>query len=98
METVKLSNVSTAAKSLQSCLTVQPHRRQPTRLYCPWDSPGKNTDVPKSAALYMQPLPPLNPGVDVVTKIYLRVTLRYSMLVLFKTGLQVEGCFEFNFL
>ena len=46
----------------------------------------------------MQPLPPLNPGVDVVTKIYLRVTLRYSMLVLFKTGLQVEGCFEFNFL
>ena len=34
-----------AAKSLQSCLTVQPHRRQPTRLPCPWDSPGKNTGV-----------------------------------------------------
>ena len=34
-----------AAKSLQSCLTVQPHRRQPTRLLCPWDSPGKNTSV-----------------------------------------------------
>ena len=32
-----------AAKSLQSCPTVQPHRRQPTRLLCPWDSPGKNT-------------------------------------------------------
>ena len=25
--------------------TVQPHRRQPTRLPCPWDSPGKNTGV-----------------------------------------------------
>ena len=23
--------------------SVQPHRRQPTRLLCPWDSPGKNT-------------------------------------------------------
>ena len=22
-----------------------PHRRQPTRLPCPWDSPGKNTGV-----------------------------------------------------
>ena len=25
--------------------SVQPHRRQPTRLYRPWDSPGKNTGV-----------------------------------------------------
>ena len=25
--------------------SVQPHRRQPTRLPCPWDSPGKNTRV-----------------------------------------------------
>ena len=24
---------------------VRPHRRQPTRLVCPWDSPGKNTGV-----------------------------------------------------
>ena len=23
----------------------RPHRRQPTRLLCPWDSPGKNTGV-----------------------------------------------------
>ena len=30
---------ATAAKSLQS------HRRQSTRLPCPWDSPGKNTGV-----------------------------------------------------
>ena len=25
--------------------SVQPHRRQPTRPPCPWDSPGKNTGV-----------------------------------------------------
>ena len=34
-----------AAKSLQSCLTLRPQRRQPTRLPCPCDSPGKNTGV-----------------------------------------------------
>ena len=25
--------------------SVRPHRRQPTRLHRPWDSPGKNTGV-----------------------------------------------------
>ena len=25
--------------------SVRPHRRQPTTLLCPWDSPGKNTGV-----------------------------------------------------
>ena len=25
--------------------SVRPHRRQPTRLLCPWDSPGKDTGV-----------------------------------------------------
>ena len=25
--------------------SVRPHRRQPTRLPCPWDFPGKNTGV-----------------------------------------------------
>ena len=34
-----------AAQSLQSCPTLCPHRRQHTRLPCPWDSPGKNTGV-----------------------------------------------------
>ena len=33
------------AKSPQSCLTLRPHRWQPTRLPRPWDSPGKNTGV-----------------------------------------------------
>ena len=26
-------------------LCASAHRRQPTRLHCPWDSPGKNTEV-----------------------------------------------------
>ena len=34
-----------AAKPPQSCPTVRPHRRQPTGLLCPWDSPGNNTGV-----------------------------------------------------
>ena len=34
-----------AAKSLQSCPTLQLYRQQPTRLPRPWDSPGKNTGV-----------------------------------------------------
>ena len=34
-----------AAKSLQSCPTLRPHRWQPTRLPSPWDSAGKNTGV-----------------------------------------------------
>ena len=34
-----------AAKSLQSCPTVQPHRGQLTRLPGPWDSLGNNTGV-----------------------------------------------------
>ena len=37
--------LAAAAKSLQSCPTLRPHRRQPTGLPCPWDSPGKNTGV-----------------------------------------------------
>ena len=36
-----------AAKPLQSCLTLRPQRRQPSRLPRPWDSPGKNTGVGK---------------------------------------------------
>ena len=35
-----------AAKSHQACPTLcYPHRWQPTRFLCPWDSPGKNTGV-----------------------------------------------------
>ena len=38
-------HAAAAAKSLQSCLTLRPQRRQPTRLPRPWDSPGKNDGV-----------------------------------------------------
>jgi len=38
-------SAAAAAKSLQSCLTLRPQRRQPTRLPRPWDSPGKNPGV-----------------------------------------------------
>ena len=40
-----LPNSTTTTTSLQSCPTLRPHRRQPTRLPRPWDSPGKNTGV-----------------------------------------------------
>ena len=30
---------------LQSCLTLQPCGLWPDRLFCPWDSPGKNTGL-----------------------------------------------------
>ena len=33
------------AKSLQSCLTVQPCGLQPVRLLCPWTPPGENTGM-----------------------------------------------------
>ena len=38
-------HVCVHAKSLQSCLTLQPHGLQPARLLCQWDSPGKNIGV-----------------------------------------------------
>ena len=41
-ESWTVKKVAAAAKSLQSCPT---HRRRPTRLPRPWDSPGKNTGV-----------------------------------------------------
>ena len=36
-----------AAAAVTSVISesVQPHREQPARLLCPWDSPGKNTGV-----------------------------------------------------
>ena len=33
--------------------SVRPHRRQPIRLPCPWDSPGKNTGVGCHFLLHM---------------------------------------------
>ena len=43
---MNLPLAAAAAKSLQSCPTLcDPIDAQPTRLPCPWDSPGKNTGV-----------------------------------------------------
>ena len=42
---LSLTVSAAAAKSLQLCPTLQPHRRQHTRLPHPWDSPGKNPGV-----------------------------------------------------
>ena len=39
-----LNTPAAAAKSLQSCPTLRPHRQQPTRLPRPWDSPGRTLD------------------------------------------------------
>ena len=40
------NNLNAAAKSLQSCSTLcDPRDGSPTRLFRPWDSPGKNTGV-----------------------------------------------------
>ena len=43
--TISKAAAAAAAKLLQSCLTLRPHRWPPTRLFCPWDSPGKNSRV-----------------------------------------------------
>ena len=45
MELFHLSAAATADKSLRSCLTLCDPIDKPTRLPCPWDSPGKNTGV-----------------------------------------------------
>ena len=41
---IEYQDATAADKTLQSD-SVRPHRRQPTRLPHPWDSPGKNTGV-----------------------------------------------------
>ena len=43
----KITYTAAAAKSPVMSDSVRPHRWQPTRLPCPWDSPGKNTGVPQ---------------------------------------------------
>ena len=57
------------AKSLRSCLTLcnQMDPMSPTRLLCPWDSPGKNTGMSCHALLPLGDLP--NPGIEPVSLI-----------------------------
>ena len=42
---IKLCIAAAAAVASVVSDSVRPHRRQPTRLLRPWDSPGKNTGV-----------------------------------------------------
>ena len=42
---LKRSPAAAAAVASVVSDSVQPHRQQPTRLLCPWDSPGKNTGM-----------------------------------------------------
>ena len=44
LESRSLRHLAAAAKSLQSCPTVWPHRRQPTRCPHPWDSPARTLE------------------------------------------------------
>ena len=39
---LKCMKVKSEKEVTQSCLTLQPHRHQPTRFLCPWDFPGKS--------------------------------------------------------
>ena len=46
LEGIFAAAAAAAAKSLQSLSdSVRLHKRQPNRLLCPWDSPGKDTGV-----------------------------------------------------
>ena len=42
--------------------SVRPHGLQPTRLLCPWDSPGKNTGVGCHLLLHQSPTAPSKLG------------------------------------
>ena len=41
----QMENVCMHAKLVQLCLTLHPCGLYPTSVLCPWDSPGKNTEV-----------------------------------------------------
>ena len=47
LSSIKTATPAVAVAAVASVMSgsVQPHRWQPTRLPCPWDSPGKNTGV-----------------------------------------------------
>ena len=45
MYVAAVAAVAAAAVASVVSDSVRPHRQQPTRLLCPWDSPDKNTGV-----------------------------------------------------
>ena len=53
----------TSESVTQSCLTLWPHGLQPTKLLCPWNSPGQNTGVGSLSLLQgIFPTQEVNPG------------------------------------
>ena len=73
--------------------SAQPHTRQPTRLPCPWDSPGKNTGVGCHFLLQrIFPTQGLNPGL-----LYCRQTLYHlshqgSPSICLATAKSLQSC------
>ena len=61
--------------------SVQPHRRQPTRLPRPWDSPGNNTGVGLST-----PYIPLNLTQQILDLVYsdMKICFKHFFLFLLK--------------
>ena len=62
----------------------QPHGLQPTRLLCPWNSPGKNTGVDSHSLLQgMFPTQQLNPGLLHCRQILYHLSHQRNMWFLF---------------
>ena len=67
-----MRTAAAAAKSLQSCPTLRPHRLKPTRLLRPWDFPGKSTAVGCHCLLHMR------------TSLCVRMTIRSFQILIYR--------------
>ena len=67
-------------QSLSRVLFLQPHGLQPTRLFCPWDSPGKNTGMGCNFLLQgIFPTKVSNPGLLHCRKVLYRLSYIVSL-------------------
>ena len=90
-----------AAKSSILSDSVRPHRWQPTRLPCPWDSPGKNTGVGCHFLLPMLPATQFKNLLSDVMKLEARLSMLFVLRIFFvywllcKISPQIEcSCLE----
>ena len=73
---------SACVSSLVTSTSLQPHGLEPTRLLCPWDSPGKNTGVGGHFLLQgIFPTQGLNPGLLQCRKILYHLNYQESIQV-----------------